>query len=319
MRLAGFGAAPDKRFSLGHTGTAGAPPRHNKTAQKPRRNDNWNFPPANNNTADTAQMRNFKFLPRELTMHLTKAFVAILFIISSTTTSANTLTSTTIVPAFNGGIFNLTPIKGLHQFDTSLGTITGVQFRVEFPFSVQSQIHNIEVLDIAKPHRLEAKVGFQISLADDRGRLFASHVGNPIGISCQGQGSISCSDALIGAHSDYFYQQDDITERIINSTSLQDYLGTGDVQVIRLGLFHFNQPNFRHLNFQTAQNIDISNASASISFSMAPATVVIDYFYSPVPMPPASWLTIVGLLAIGARKYIGKSTRMSIHNDISRR
>lgn len=264
-------------------------------------------------------MRNSKFPPRKLTMHPTKAFVAVLFIISSTTTSANTLTTTTIVPEFSGGIFNLTPVEGLNQFDASLGTLTGVQFRVQFSFSVQSQIHNIEVLDITKPHRLEAQVGFQISLADDRGRLFASHVGRPIGISCQGQSSIICSDTLIGAYSDYFYQQDDITARIINSTSLQDYLGTGNVQVIRLGLFHFNQPGFRHLNFQTEQNINIGEASASINFSMAPATVAIDYFYSPVPMPPSSWLAIVGLLAIGVRKYIGKPTCTSIHNDISNR
>lgn len=254
-------------------------------------------------------MSQFKPVLRGFSMHATKTFIAILFVISTTTLSANTLTTTTSVPTFTGENFSRTPVVGLSKFDSSLGTLNGVQFRIQNSFSAQAQLHDVGILDITQPHQLGARISFQVSLSDDRGRLFASFLENSMGVSCQGQGSVICSDTLIGATSNVYHAQDDITARLINSTSLQDYLGTGEVQVVELGLFHFNQPGFSQLNFQTAQNIAISELNASINFSMGPATVAIDYFYSPVPMPPSIWLTIVGLLAIGIRNHTGKARR----------
>ena len=199
------------------------------------------------------------------------------------------------------------PVIGLSKFDTSLGTLTGVKFRIQNSFNARAQLYDIEVVDITKPHQLAAQVFFQVSLTDDRGRLFAtSYIENHIGISCQGQGSLICSDALVGTLRRSYQAQDDITARIINRTSFNDYLGVGEVQVVSLGLFHFNQPGFRQMEFQTAQNINVDAASASINFSMGPATVAIDYIYSPVPMPPTILLTIAGLFVIGLRLYIRK-------------
>lgn len=215
--------------------------------------------------------------------------------------TAATISTSVVVPAISGsGYTPPTPVAGLAQFDPSNGTLTGI----EFGLHVSSYDLAVSLASWDDPGTgalfqsadLQAQMSVNVELSGGGGLLFASTVFSDTifnefdSISAVGvPGSPESSDA---------------TASLISHGLLSDFIGTGNVSILGLGVFSFGFPGMVALDDGTFAD----GQSSLDSFNVGPSTMSITYTYTPavVPLPAGVWLFGSALLGLaGIRRKLG--------------
>lgn len=216
--------------------------------------------------------------------------MAIAIAFSQAAMSAVISTSSTVGTFTGSGGFTLEPVNGLNQFDASLGTLTGINFNVDISsYDATLFLESFDdpgtgaLFDFAN---LSAQISINYSTPGGGGLLFATE-----GLFGTIFGEFDSFD--IGPVSSS--RSEDATTRLQTAGVFNDFIGTGTLGSVDLGVFAF---------FQGAQvflddGSQVDGTPGFNSFSVGPATVSVDYTYTPtVPVPAAVWLFGSGLVAL---------------------
>lgn len=211
--------------------------------------------------------------------------------------NAASVATTVIAPSISGsGNFNLVPITGLDQFDPSNGTLTGISFTLG--------IASFDI-DISLGGWEDPGTGATFDYADLYGQI-------SLDVAKPGGGGLLFSTTSFG---DTIFDEfdsvnstgpfsppatQDATARLIGDDLFDGFIGTGEVSNMSWGVFAFGHPEL----------VALSDGSFAYgdpqidSFSAGPATITIDYTYTPaeVPLPAAAWLFISALGGLGVIK-----------------
>ncbi|MCL4791163.1 MAG: choice-of-anchor E domain-containing protein [Gammaproteobacteria bacterium] len=216
--------------------------------------------------------------------------------------TAATISTSAVVPVTAGsGSFTLIPASGLAQFDPANGTLTGILLSLD--------VSNYE-LTLSLGSWEDPGTGAQFESADLSAQLSISAA------LPAGGGLIFASTAFAGSIYDEFETVDvsgssggpvfeDATARLISNNLFADFIGTGDVSILELGVFTFGHPQVVMLDdgsfAEGSPGIDV--------FNVGPSTLRIDYTYTPtvVPAPAAVWLLGSGLLGLAGIKRARKA------------
>jgi len=232
--------------------------------------------------------------------------VMVLMTITGIAHAATTSTSTTLA-AFSdttNGIFNTRATTGLDQFDPALGTLTGVHFDITSSYTAAVFLEAY-VIDEADANELEAQASFQVSLTvptGGGGGLLFANGGDSAYFGCsEGAFGGACSDSLNPEIvSDTYAETDDATTRLVNNGLLSLFVGTGNLDFMKFGLFFFANGAIEVFN---AVNIDV--VGGEIEFDLGPTDITVTYTYNPVPLPPAALLfapLAAGIVLRGRKK-----------------
>jgi hypothetical protein len=222
--------------------------------------------------------------------------ISLVMMFSQSALSAVVTTSASVGTFTGSGGGDRVPLTGLDQFDSSLGTLTGIVFRLDISnYEAEIALDSYEepVDEFGDPTGAVfsfADLGSQISLSVDTpgggGLLFATTgIGGPIfdefDVITVGPASSSVSD--------------DVTTRLQTNSLFNDFIGNGQIDFMELGIFAF----FEGAQVTFDDGSTAPGTPSLNSFSVGPSTVSIDYTYvSAVPVPAAVWLFGSGLLSL---------------------
>ncbi len=220
--------------------------------------------------------------------------VAAMALLSQQVTAA-TISTSAIVPVTSGSGFSLIAVSDLTQFDPANGTLTGITFSLDissYDLTLSlSSWDDPETGAAFESANLSAQISISAALPGGGGLIFSS-------TSFSGDifdefDSVNVPGSSGGPVSE------DVMERLISDTAynlLPNFVGTGDVSILELGIFTFGHPHVVALDDGT-----FSQGFPQIdAFNVGPSTLTIDYIYEPtvVPAPTALWLLGTGVLGL---------------------
>lgn len=209
--------------------------------------------------------------------------------------TAATISTSTIIPVTDGSGFTLIPVSGLSQFDPANGTLTGITFSLD----ISSYDLTLSLGSWDDPQtgaafesaNMSAQISISAALPGGGGLIFSS--------TSSGGDIYDEFDSVNIPGSSGGPVSEEAMERLTSDTEynlVPDFLGTGDVSILELGIFTFGHPEVVTLDDGTFAYGDPQIAA----FSVGPSTLTIDYTYTPtvVPAPAAVWLLGSGLLSL---------------------
>lgn len=213
--------------------------------------------------------------------------------------TAATISTSAIVPVTEGSGFTLIPVAGLSQFDPANGTLTGITFSLDI--SSYDLTLNLGSWDdpqtgaAFQSANMSAQISISAAMRNGGGLIFSS-------TSFSGE-IYNEFDAVNIPGTSGGPVSEEAMERLTSDTEynlLPDFLGTGEVSILELGIFTFGHPEVVTLDDGT---FAYGNPQID-AFSVGPSTLTIDYTYTPtaVPAPPAVWLLGTGVLGLAGFK-----------------
>lgn len=207
--------------------------------------------------------------------------------------TAATVSTSVVVPVISGsGYTPPTPVTGLAQFDPSNGTLTGIEFGLQ----VSSYDMALSLASWDDPGTgalfqsalLQSQISVNVALPGGGGLLFASTSFN---------GSIFNEfDSISAVGVAGSPESTDATATLISHGLFSDFIGTGNVSILGLGVFSFGFPGMVTLDDGT----ETDGQPSLDSFNVGPSTMSITYTYTPavVPLPATMWLLGSALLGL---------------------
>jgi hypothetical protein len=209
--------------------------------------------------------------------------------------TAATISTSVIVPVTDGSGFTVIPVSGLSQFDPANGTLTGVSFSLDISsYDLTLSLGGWEDPQTGaafESANMSAQISISAAMPNGGGLIFSS-------TSFSGEiynefDSVNIPGTSGGPVSE------EAMERLTSDTEynlLPDFLGTGEVSILGLGIFTFGHPEVVTLDDGTFAYGD----PQIDAFNVGPSTLTIDYTYTPtvVPAPAAVWLLGSGLLGL---------------------
>lgn len=220
----------------------------------------------------------------------------------SQSATAATISTSIVIPATAGDGFTLIPATGLAQFDPANGTLTGI----ELGLHVSSYDMTISLSSWDDPGTgavfqsadLQGQISINVALPGGGGLLFSSTV--------FGDTIFNEFDTISTVGTPGIPQFQDATARLIADNLFSDFIGTGSVSILSLGIFSFGYPDMVTLDDGTFTD----GGSYLDAFNFGPSMMTINYTYAPavVPLPPtilllgSALMGLVGLRQKTARK-----------------
>lgn len=216
-------------------------------------------------------------------------------LLSQAATAATMSTSVTI-PVTAGSGYSVTPATGLAQFDPANGTLTGIALGLDISsYDLTLSLNGWDDPETGAQFQytyLSAQISIDAATPGGGGLLFSSTV--------VGDVIFDEFDTINVSGSSGGPEIEDATTRLSDASLFTNFIGTGDVSILSLGIYSFGYPRMVTLDDGTSVGGDpyIDN------FNVGPSILTIDYTYTPtaVPVPAAIWLLGSGLLGLAGFK-----------------
>ncbi len=129
------------------------------------------------------------------------------------------------------------------------------------------------------------------------GRTFRLSFADVVNFSCNGGPN---EDICLQDHGPVAVSGAYTKSTFFGRNELSTFIGTGDVDSLGLGFFQFGSSLEPISSFNIVENIHVGEPifNVDVDFDMGPATLKVDYIYSPVPIPASIWLFGSGLLGV---------------------
>ncbi len=207
--------------------------------------------------------------------------------------TAATISTSVVIPAISGsGYMALVPATGLAQFDPANGTLTGIELGLQVSsYDVALSLTNWddpETGALFESADLSVQISINADLPGGGGLLFASTIYSDT--IFDEFGTISAT-GVPGSP-----RLEDATAALIADNLFSDFIGTGNVSILSLGVFNFAFPG----NVTLDDGTSADGYSQLDSFNGGPSTMTINYTYTPavVPLPATVWLLGSALLGL---------------------